>query len=176
MPLGTLSTGQHARQRGDNASLLSPVAYDDDATSLHSRSDQDTDSDDDQLISRARNSSELRAADRMVLMEEEELDKLVTSSRKERERHRRGSGLSVPNPLKIFGRRESSSSLQRPSNVSVDSLAPEPTKREARRTRRNQKRNKLREDARHGEDGELMYEMEGGRDEGGQLNRGQQRT
>ena len=51
-----------------DGSLLSPVGYDDDAVSLHSRSDQDTDSDDDQLVARARNSRELRASDRLVEM------------------------------------------------------------------------------------------------------------
>ncbi|KJZ72566.1 hypothetical protein HIM_08090 [Hirsutella minnesotensis 3608] len=59
----------------DDGSLLSPIAYDDDASSLHSRSDQDTDSEDDQLQQRARNSRELLAHDRIVLMEEEEMDR-----------------------------------------------------------------------------------------------------
>lgn len=159
MSLDRLDTNLPKAERNDSASLLSPIAYDDDAASLHSRSDQDTDSDDDQLQLRARNSRELRAADRIVLMEEEELDRLVTTSRKEKERQRRGSGLSVPSALKIFGRRGSSSQLSSP-NASVENLVSE--KREARRTRRKQKRDRLLEDARHGEDGELMYEMEEG--------------
>lgn len=148
----------------DNASLLSPIGYDDDAASLHSRSDQDTDSDDDQLISRARNSRELRAHDRIVLMEEEETDKLVTDTRKRQERERRGSGLAVPNPLKMFGRRPGSSRGLDP-NSSTEDLVLE--KRVARRTRRQKKRERLLDDAQHGEDGELMYEMEeGGMKEG----------
>ncbi|KAH6887999.1 alkaline-phosphatase-like protein [Thelonectria olida] len=148
----------------DNASLLSPIAYDDDAASLHSRSDQDTDSDDDQLISRARNSRELRAHDRIVLLEEEETDKLVTDTRKKQERERRGSGLAVPNPLKMFGRRPSIS-RNLDFNSSSEDLVSE--KRIVRRARRQKKKERLMEDAQHGEDGELMYEMEqGGMKEG----------
>ncbi|KAG5985988.1 hypothetical protein E4U54_005681 [Claviceps lovelessii] len=149
-------------ERGDRAGLLSPMAYDDDASSLHSRSDQDSDSDDDQLQLRARNSRELRAADRIVLMEEEELDRLVTTTRQQQERQlqRRGSGLSVSNALKIFGRRPGSSPFSSP-NASTEKLVAS-DKRTARRTRRKQKRNRLLDNARHGEDGELMYEMEEG--------------
>ncbi|CAM1501806.1 Fc.00g037900.m01.CDS01 [Cosmosporella sp. VM-42] len=149
----------------DNASLLSPIGYDDDAASLHSRSDQDTDSEDDELISRARNSRELRAHDRIVLMEEEEMDKLVVDSRRKQERQRRGSGrrgsgLAVPNPLKIFGRRPSITQSSSAINDSSDDLLSE--KRSTRRSRRKQKKERLLEHAQHGEDGELMYEMEEG--------------
>ena len=154
--------------KDDNGSLLSPVNYDDDAASLHSRSDQDTDTDDDELQSRARNSRELRAADRIVLMEEDELDRLVIDSRRRQERDRRGSGLSVPNALKIF--RKPSLSQLSSASASTENLAGPGTgngiekkqRRSARRNRRRQKRERLREDAIHGEDGELMYEMEEG--------------
>ncbi|TVY61502.1 putative pyrophosphatase/phosphodiesterase [Fusarium oxysporum f. sp. cubense] len=153
-----------SREDRDNASFLSPVAYDDDASSLHSRSDQDTDTDDDELISRARNSRELRAHDRIVLMEEEDIDRLVTDSRQKKERERRGSGLAVPNIGKMFGRRGSSSG-NRSINSSAENLVIE--KRKTRRQRRQKKREKLVEHAQHGEDGELMYEMEeGGMKEG----------
>ncbi|PFH58317.1 hypothetical protein XA68_13881 [Ophiocordyceps unilateralis] len=144
---------------GDGQSLLSPVAYDDDASSLHSRSDQDSDSEDDQLQRRARNSRELRAHDRIVLMEEEEMDRLVTSSRREQ---RRGSGLTVPNPLRMFGRNAS------PSSLPTEEADLVSEKRQTRRSRRKQRRNKMMRDAREGEDGELMYEME----EGGMLRHG----
>lgn len=161
MPLH-LDTGPSGNR--DNGSLLSPIAYDDDAASLHSRSDQDTDSDDDQLISRARNSRELRAHDRTVLLEEEEMDKLVTDTRKKQERNRRGSGLAVPNPLKMFGRRPSLS-RNVDFNSSSEDLVLE--KRNARRARRQKKKERLMDKAQHGEDGELMYEMEeGGMKEG----------
>lgn len=167
MPLRKLDTSPSNANR-DNASWLSPVAYDDDASSIHTRSDQDTDSDDDELISRARNSRELRAHDRIVLMEEEETDKLVTDSWKKKERSRsasrRESVLAVPNPLKIFGRRGSNAASSS-GNGSSEHLISE--KRDARRTRRQQKKQRLMEHAEHGEDGELMYEMEeGGMKEG----------
>lgn len=139
----------------DNASLLSPVAYDDDAASIHSsRSDQDSDSDDDQLQLRARNSRELRAADRIVLMEEDELEELVTDTRKRQERHRRGSALGVPNPLTLF-RRPSLGSLS--GNGSSENLVSEKQRR-----RRKERRERHREQVRDGEDGELMYELEEG--------------
>ncbi|KAK7425850.1 hypothetical protein QQZ08_007699 [Neonectria magnoliae] len=163
MPLQSLDTNPLNGVR-DNASLLSPMGYDDDAASLHSRSDQDTDSDDDQLVSRARNSRELRAHDRIMLMEEEEMDRLVTDTRKKQEKERRGSQLAVPNPLKIFGRRPGSSQNV-DFNSSTEDLVLE--KRTVRRTRRQKKRERLVENAQHGEDGELMYEMEeGGMKEG----------
>lgn len=58
-------------------SLLSPAAYDDDA-SLRSPSDQDSDSEDDEYLSRSRTTLELAQHDRAVLDDEEELEKLLT--------------------------------------------------------------------------------------------------
>ncbi|TDZ34183.1 putative pyrophosphatase/phosphodiesterase [Colletotrichum spinosum] len=156
---------QNNRSRGgrDTASLLAPSNYDDDASSLHSsRSDQESDSDDDELQQRARNSRELRAADSMVFMEEEEVDKLVTDTlKKKQDLQRRGSGLAVPNPLKLFGRGPDGA---RPgsSNGSSEDLLSGKEKRQQRRTRRQQRKDRLMEKAIHGEDGELMYEMEEG--------------
>ncbi|PHH74785.1 hypothetical protein CDD82_4762 [Ophiocordyceps australis] len=139
----------------DSRLLLSPNAYDDDASSVHSRSDQDTDSDDDELQQRARNSRELRAHDRIVLMEEEETDRLVTRSR--RKQQRRSSGLGVPNALSgMFGRRLSLGSV---TAAAAETKVGETQKsRRARRSRRN--KDLMAEDAHDGEDGGLMYEME----------------
>ncbi|KAI0402496.1 alkaline-phosphatase-like protein [Xylaria palmicola] len=154
-------------------SLLSPLSYDDDAVSLHSRSDQDTDSEDDKILAAARNSRELRARDRMVLAEEDEIDQLVINSRVREERGRRGSGLqrrgsnlALPNPLHAFrkyGQARSGSvsgSAIHDDAGSVQDLHDE--KRASRRNRRREKRERLLKDARDGEDGELMHEMEGG--------------
>lgn len=133
-------------------SLLSPVPGDDDGSFLHSRSNQDTDSEDDHLQQRARNSRELRAHDRIVLMQEDETDQLVTSSRRDQQAHRRGSGLAVPNPFKMFCR-----------NGAADSSTKDLVeKRRLRRARRKPKRHRLARDACDGEEGELMYEMEEG--------------
>ncbi|KAI0191943.1 ectonucleotide pyrophosphatase/phosphodiesterase family member 1 [Astrocystis sublimbata] len=151
--------------------LLSPRSYDDDAVSLHSRSDQDTDSDDDKVLAAARNSRELRARDRMVLMDEDEMDKLVIDSRAEQERkrrgsslHRRGSNLALPNPIqalrKYGGKPQSGSAIHDPETSTDDLRYDE--KRRARRNRRKEKRERLLQDARHGEDGELMHQMEDG--------------
>ncbi|KAK0749293.1 alkaline-phosphatase-like protein [Schizothecium vesticola] len=170
LPINT-SAAKPALTRRES-SLLSPSDYDADAASI--RSDQDTDSDDDERQLRARNSRELRAHDRLVLMEEEELDQLVTETRRAQDRGRRGSGLPVPipNPLNLFVRRNSdlSPSTSRrpspqPSASSTEDLALE--KRSHRKARRKAKRDRLLADAQHGEDGELMYEMEeGGMKEG----------
>lgn len=150
-------------------SLLSPLSYDDDAVSLHSRSEQDTDSEDDKVLAAARNSRELRARDRMVLMEEDEMDQLVLNSRAQQERQRRGSSLqrrgsnlALPNPiqaLRQYGKTLSESAIHDPAN-SVEDLHDE--KRRSRRNRRKAKKDRLLQDARDGEDGELMHEMEGG--------------
>ncbi|RKU44294.1 hypothetical protein DL546_003367 [Coniochaeta pulveracea] len=86
-PLVTRPTTFLRRQSSHN-SLLTPQDYDNDASSI--RSEQDSDSDDDERQARARNSTELRAHDRLVLMEEEELDQLVTETRRKQERQRRG--------------------------------------------------------------------------------------
>ncbi|KAK5663176.1 hypothetical protein OQA88_6593 [Cercophora sp. LCS_1] len=173
MPLQPLNTSASARGR-DN-SLLSPSDYDADAASI--RSDQDTDSEDDERQLRARNSRELRAHDRLVLMEEEELDQLVTETRRRQERGRRGSGLplpaSLPNPLALF-RRGSEISL---AASSTDDLAlAENEKRSRRRARRKAKKERLMSEAEHGEDGELMYEMEeGGMKEGSETGESSER-
>lgn len=164
MPLHPLNTSVE-RDR----SRLSPNAYDEDVSSLHSRSEQDTDSEDDQLIARARNSEELRARDRMVLMEEEEMDKLVVNSRAQQERQRRRSSnrsatnLALPNPIEMLrGYRRGRSSSPADENSAIDDPYAYDEKRRNRRARRRSKRDRLLKEAENGEDGALMYEMEGG--------------
>ncbi|KAL8387426.1 hypothetical protein RB595_009911 [Gaeumannomyces hyphopodioides] len=159
----------------DNSSLLSPVEYDADARSI--RSDQDSDSDDDQLQLRARNSRELRAHDRLVFMEEDETDKLVLDARRRQtsSQRRRSSNIAIPNPLDLLRKysdtsrsvspaararlpKHKESALDGEDNV----LSEKSSKRRQRRTRRKQKKDRLLAEAQHGEDGELMYEMEEG--------------
>ncbi|KAL7800023.1 alkaline-phosphatase-like protein [Trichoderma ceciliae] len=163
MSLNRLDTNTAKGDR-DNSSLLSPIGYDDDASSINSR-DQDTDSEDDELQQRARNSRELLAHDRIVLMEEEELDQLVTDSRRKQELGRRGSALALPNPFKNLVRKPSLGSLSTAGssneNLVTEKASSEKTKQN-RRARRETKRKRLVEEAQHGEDGELMYEMEEG--------------
>ncbi|KAI1764441.1 ectonucleotide pyrophosphatase/phosphodiesterase family member 3 [Hypoxylon sp. FL1150] len=150
-----------------DGSLLSAARYDDDAISLHSRSDQDTDSEDDELLAAARNSRELRARDRMVLMEEEELDKLIIDERAHQQRRgsnlqRRGSNLALPNPIRMlrgYNTGRSASAIDDNAS-SVEDLHHE--KRRNRRMRRKEKKDRLLREARDGEDGILMYEMEQG--------------
>ncbi|KAK4659892.1 hypothetical protein QC762_114330 [Podospora pseudocomata] len=161
-PLNTTNAGAR-----DQQTFLSPSDYDADAISI--RSDQDTDSEDDERQMRARNSRELRAHDRLVLMEEEELGQLVTETRRKKERERRGSGLPlpIPNPLTLFSRRLSDASRSRsasPSFHSAESVDGNDggERRSRRKARRKAKKDRLLTEAQHGEDGELMYEMEEG--------------
>lgn len=154
-PLG----GPQPGRSRDDASLLSPIAYDDDATSLHSRSDQDTDSEDDELQQLARSSAELRERDRIMLAEEDEVEKLVTSSR--RQRTQQGAPAPGFNPLSIFGVRQKAAK-DTLSNTSSSDDVTAAERRRNRRARRQEKRERLKEHAEHGEDGELMYEMEEG--------------
>lgn len=158
------TTAAAAASRDRSQSLLSPSDYDADAISI--RSEQDTDSEDDERQLRARNSRELLAHDRLVLMEEEELEQMVTETRRKQELERTVSNLPIPGPLRMLARRMSdvSPSRSRSSSsapgASTDDLVAE--KRNKRRQRRQAKRDRLLAEAQHGEDGELMYEMEEG--------------
>ncbi|KAL2062140.1 hypothetical protein VTL71DRAFT_6406 [Oculimacula yallundae] len=151
-----------------DASLLSPATYDDDASSIHSeRSDQDSDSEDDEVLMGARTSADLRAHDRGVLLEEEERDQLLEESRR---RGRRGSSLAMRNPLKgLFSKSYAELPMSGPSGagpemeeVGSGSKSANDVKRQRRRERRSKKKAKLMSEAERGEDGQLMYEMEEG--------------
>jgi predicted AlkP superfamily pyrophosphatase or phosphodiesterase len=158
-----------------DASLLSPSNYDDDASSIHSeRSDQDTDSEDDEVLMGARTSADIRAHDRSVLLDEEERDRLLEESRR---RGRRGSALAMVEPIKkLFGK--SYTELPTAGSSSQDVLVDEKDdrkgekkkrRRERRKERRNKKKERLLGEASHGEDEGMMYEMEeGGLKEGSQ--------
>ncbi|CAK7270810.1 hypothetical protein SEPCBS57363_004294 [Sporothrix epigloea] len=128
---------------GRTPTLLSPVEYDADAISI--RSDQDSDSDDDQLLQRARNSRELRAHDRMVFLEEDETESLVTDARRDQHRgRRRGSNLVLQNPLTFLGIRRYSEGSQ--------SCSPRPAseargRSDVRSTSRSMTRDVTRRDA-----------------------------
>ncbi|PLN75592.1 nucleotide pyrophosphatase family protein [Aspergillus taichungensis] len=63
-----------------NPSLLSPSGYDDDADSLRSPSEQDSDSEDDEFLRASRTTLELTRHDQTVLEEEEETENLLTRS------------------------------------------------------------------------------------------------
>lgn len=146
------------------ASLLSPRNYDDDAASIHSeRSDQDTDSEDDEVLMGARSSADIRAHDRGVLLEEEERDRLLEESRR---RGRRGSALAMLGSLKKSFTK-SQTDLRLASFASQEDFMNEKKalksgKGQKRRERRRRKKEHLLHDAEQGEDGELMYEMEEG--------------
>ncbi|TVY57295.1 putative pyrophosphatase/phosphodiesterase [Lachnellula cervina] len=150
-------------------SFLSPANYDDDASSIHSeRSDQDTDSEDDEVLMGARTSAEIREHDRSVFTEEEERDKLLEESRR---RERRGSAMSLPKPLKkLFSQSYTHlpglGSSEHVNEVKGDGSGKR-DRRRRRRERRSKKKGRLIGEAEHGENRELMYEMEeGGMKEG----------
>lgn len=148
-----------------NPSLLSPSAYDDDASSINSerseRSDQDTDSEDDEVLMGARSSADIRAHDRGLLLEEEERDKLLEESRR---RGRRGSALAmVGAPLKkLFSKSHEKLPMAGEEMQEVKRSLRDAGKAKRRRDRRKKRKDDLIHGAEHGEDGELMYEMEEG--------------
>lgn len=127
------------RKPPPSPSLLSPTAYDDDvdAISLRSLSDQDSDSEDDELIKGSRTTLELSQHDRTVLEEEEERERLLV---KQSPTH----GLR-----RIFGHDNGSS-------VRIG-------KQERRRQRRLQRRaDRIKRMEEKGEEMGLMFEMEEG--------------
>lgn len=147
---------------GRDGSLLSPTHYDDDASSIHSeRSDQDTDSEDDEVLMGARTSADIRAHDRSVLLEEEERDRLLEDSRR---RGRRGSALAnVAGPLKkLFAKSTTDLSIGSGEGMAEEKSSGRREMRKRRRERRRQKKEMLMSEAEHAEDGHLMYEMEEG--------------
>ncbi|KAI9046975.1 hypothetical protein LZ554_009050 [Drepanopeziza brunnea f. sp. 'monogermtubi'] len=150
--------------------LLSPSDYDDDASSIHSeRSDQESDTEDDEVLIGARSSADIRAHDRSLLLEEEERDRLLEESRR---RGRRGSSIAgtMRNPLKKLGAWGRSYAELPGVDSGEGEMMNQDEKREERRERRSRKKEKLLGDAAKGEDGALMYEMEeGGLKEGGSI-------
>lgn len=116
----------------ESPSLLSPSNYDNDASSLRSPSEQDSDPEDDEFLRHPRSTLELAQHDRSVLDEEDEMEKLLT-------RHSPTQGLR-----RIFSPSASS--------VRIGKKERRRARREARQTRRE----------RVSEEGELMYEMEEG--------------
>lgn len=142
--------------------FLSPSHYDDDASSIHSdrseRSEQDTDSEDDEIANRP--SGEIRAHDRGVLLDEEETNRLLEEARKRKKRSNSASKLAKP--LKnLFAK--SYTQLPGTDGLDLDEERERRTrKREMRQKRRVDKKAKLMKEARDGEDGGLMYEMEEG--------------
>ncbi|EGC40702.1 type I phosphodiesterase/nucleotide pyrophosphatase [Histoplasma capsulatum var. duboisii H88] len=127
------------RKPPPSPSLLSPTAYDDDVDtiSLRSLSDQDSDSEDDELIKGSRTTLELSQHDRTVLEEEEERERLLV---KQSPTH----GLR-----RIFGHDNGSS-------VRIG-------KQERRRQRRLQRRaDRIKRMEEKGEEMGLMFEMEEG--------------
>lgn len=165
--------GQHRREVAAAApatDFLAPTTNtntnDDDVRSIHS--EQDSDSEDDSVLRAARTSSEIREHDRSVLLEEEELDRMLTENRQGQ--GRRGSGLSLPNPFKkmmmgktTYEKVAGESGASTIGGLSGDGGSEEKERRRRmRRARRRDKKEKLMESAAHGEDRGLMYEMEEG--------------
>ncbi|EKV06502.1 Type I phosphodiesterase / nucleotide pyrophosphatase family protein [Penicillium digitatum] len=108
------------RRADTSNSLLSPANYDNDASSLRSPSDQESDSDDDALLDQNRSTLELAEHDRAVLEDEEELENLLI---------RRGTGQGL---RRIFSPNGSTVKIGR-------------TKKERRR-RRGSRRERVSED------------------------------
>ncbi|PGH05900.1 hypothetical protein GX51_02681 [Blastomyces parvus] len=125
------------RKPPPSPSLLSPSAYDDDVRSLRSLSDQDSDSEDDELVKGSRTTLELSQHDRTVLEEEEERERLLVKK------------TSTHGLRRIFGHENASS-------VRIG-------RQERRRQRRLQRRaDRIQRMDDKGEEEGLMFEMEEG--------------
>jgi hypothetical protein len=119
--------------------LLSPSAYDDDVASLKSLSDQDSDSEDDEILKGNRSTLEIAKHDRTVLEEEEEMENLLV---------RKGPA---------DGLRRMFSPTSGPVRIG---------KKERQRRRREAKAKRMRGRQKPYQEGDLMFEMEEGfRDE-----------
>lgn len=131
------------RPASRSPSLLSPSAFDDDTASIRSHSDQDSDSEDDQILDRSRSTLELARHDHTVLDAEDQLEQLLT-------KRSPSDGLK-----RIFGVTDDAS---RASSVRIGKHGKRrPSKRRRRRSRR-----KSADISGQGESDELMYEMEEG--------------
>jgi predicted AlkP superfamily pyrophosphatase or phosphodiesterase len=143
-----------------NASLLAPSDYDDDASSLHD--DDESGSEEDERYEQVRTSEDLREHDRSILHEEDEREEIL----KERAKEERASQLVTP-LRNLFGK--AYAALPKTGGpLNDEHLATEKPgdgrreRRRRRRERRSQKKERLQTNAEHGEDRELMYELEEG--------------
>lgn len=125
-----------SRRNNRDASLLSPGGYDEDAESLRSPSEQDSDSEDDEFLRRSRTTLELAEHDRTVLDDEEETEKLLTRSGPTH-------GLR-----RIFS----------PNSSSVR-IGKQERRRQRRQARKDARRGRLRNSR---ESAEMLFEMEEG--------------
>ena len=124
-------------------SLLSPSAFDDDASSIRSHSDQDSDSEDDLILNRSRSTLELSRHDKTVLDAEDELERLLTKK-------------SPSDGIKrMFGVRDDG------VGTSTVRIGKQEKRRPSKRRRRGSHR-KSGDMAGQGESDGLMYEMEEG--------------
>ncbi|KAI9775195.1 MAG: hypothetical protein M1839_001383 [Geoglossum umbratile] len=135
------------REYGRKTPHLSPAAHKDDASSLRSVSNQDSDSEDDKVVRRAQTSLEIAEHDRTVLEEEDEREKLLASGGA-------GDGLR-----RIF-------SISNSSKVMVGKGERRKQRREKRKAARRERRRGKRRGG-GGEEEELMFEMEEGVMRGG---------
>ncbi|KAI9892635.1 MAG: ectonucleotide pyrophosphatase phosphodiesterase [Vezdaea aestivalis] len=126
-----------------DGSLLVPTRYDDDNLSLRTLSDQDSDSEDDELQQGAQTSLELNQHDLSVLREEEEREKLLVEGST-------GEGL----------RRIFSGGLSNSSKVKIGKRDRRKKRRREQREERRARKQLLMEGK--GEEGEMMVEMEEG--------------
>ncbi|EGE00851.1 type I phosphodiesterase/nucleotide pyrophosphatase [Trichophyton tonsurans CBS 112818] len=135
--------------------LLSPGAYDDDATTIRALSDQESDSEDDQLMEASRSTLDLVQHDRTVLEEEEERERLLI----------RAKSSPTDGLRRIFGANPHDN-----GSFSVKIGKRDRSKRRRRelaaltsdRRRRRSSAQSNNDAMNLGEDDELMYEMEEG--------------
>ncbi len=148
-----------------DASLLATSNYDNSTLSLPS--DDESGSEVDGSYKQARSSGELREHDRSILVEEDEREEML------RQNGRVDRSSRLADPLKnLFGKAyaalpKNNDSMNDGFEATEKVGGGRRERRRRRRDRRRRKKERLQTKAEHGEDGELMYEMEeGGMKEG----------
>lgn len=152
-----MSADRPTSQRRPSSSpyLLSPGGYDEDATTIRALSDQESDSEDDQLMEASRSTLDLVQHDRTVLEEEEERERLLIRAKSSPTDGLRRIFGANPHDNGSFsvkiGKRDRSRRRRR-------ELAAMTSDRRRRRSSAQSNNDTMN----LGEDDELMYEMEEG--------------
>ncbi|KAM5483081.1 hypothetical protein MaudMau93_006479 [Microsporum audouinii] len=148
-----MSTATTQRRPSSSPYLLSPGGYDDDASPIRALSDQESDSEDDQLMEASRSTLDLVQHDRTVLEEEEERERLLIRAKSSPTDGLRRIFGATPHDNGSFSVKIGKRDRRRRRNESAMT-------RDRRRRRSSAQSNN---DAMNiGEEDELMYEMEEG--------------
>lgn len=152
-----MAADRHTAQRRPSSSpyLLSPGGYDEDAAPIRALSDQESDSEDDQLMEASRSTLDLVQHDRTVLEEEEERERLLIKAKSSPTDGLRRIFGANPHDNGSFSVKIGKRKRSRRRRKELAAMTSD-----RRRRRSSAQSNNEAMDL--GEDDELMYEMEEG--------------